>query len=500
MKPVPAFLAVTFAVLATGGCAVGPDFHEPDAPAVSAYTPAPLPAETATAPGPAGAAQQFISNADVPAQWWMLFRSEALDRLVREALANSPTLTAAQARLRQARENLRAEQGAAAPSVDAKLSAQRQRFSPTTMGQPNAPSYVFDLFNASVGVSYTFDAGGGWLREIEAAQARVDYQQFQLEAAHLTLSANVVTTAIREASVRAQIEAVTEILSAQTRQLDIVERQRQLGGASLADVLAQRTQLAQTQATLLPLEKELAMSRHLLAVLTGRFPGAASLPEFRLESLTLPVELPLSVPSALVRQRPDIRAAEALWHQASAQIGVAAAGLYPRITISGSYGSQANDAGDLFAGRSSMWSVGAALLQPIFHAGELSARRRAAVAAGEQAEAVYRETVLRAFQNVADVLRALDVDARQLAALSQVESVARESLELTQKQYALGGANYLLLLNAERQYQQARVNRVQAQAARYADSAALFQALGGGWWNRPPDENENAASPGKTHP
>jgi NodT family efflux transporter outer membrane factor (OMF) lipoprotein len=500
MKSTPAVCVLAVAILAISGCAVGPDFHEPEAPAVNTYTPAPLPAETAAAPGPAGVAQRFIRNADVPQQWWTLFRSEALDRLVREALANSPTLTAAQARLRQARENLRAEQGGAAPSVDARLSAQRQRFSPTTMGQSNAPSYVFDLFNASVGVSYTFDAGGGWLRELEAAQAQVDYQQFHLEAAHLALSANVVTSAIREASVRAQIEAVTEILSAQTRQLDIVERQHQLGGASLADVLAQRTQLAQTQATLLPLEKELALTRHLLAVLTGRFPGAASLPEFRLESLVLPVELPLSVPSALVRQRPDIRAAEALWHQASAQIGVATAGLYPRITISGSYGSQANEAGDLFTSRTGVWSVGAALLQPIFHAGELSARRRGAVAAGEQAEALYRETVLRAFQNVADVLRALDIDARQLAALAQVEAVARESLDLTQKQYALGGANYLLLLNAERQYQQARVNRVQVQAARYADSAALFQALGGGWWNRPPETPENSPSPGKTAP
>jgi NodT family efflux transporter outer membrane factor (OMF) lipoprotein len=489
-----------FVAIAIGGCAAGPDFHKPEAPKVATYTPVPLPDNTATAPGRSGVAQHLATGAEVSAQWWALFHSEPLDRLIREALANSPSLAAAQARLRQAQENLRAETGAVSPSVDARLSAQRQRFSPAAMGQPNAPSYVFDLFNASVGVSYTFDAAGGWWRELEAMQAQVDYQNFQLEAAHLTLTANVVTTAIREASIRAQMTAVTEILTTQRKQLDVVDRQHQLGGAALADVLAQRTQLAQTQATLLPLEKELASMRHLLAVLTGRFPGEVQLPEFTLESLELPAELPVSVPSALVRQRPDIRAAESLWHQASAQVGVATANQYPRITLSGSYGSQANEAGDLFTGRTGVWSIGAALLQPIFHAGELSARRRAAVAAYDQSEALYRETVLRAFQNVADTLRALDVDARLLAALSEVESVARETLDLTQKQYALGGSNYLSLLNAERQYQQARINFVQAQAARYADSAALFQALGGGWWNRPVPDDKNDSPERKPEP
>jgi NodT family efflux transporter outer membrane factor (OMF) lipoprotein len=475
---------VVAAALVLGGCAVGPDFHEPQSPRTASYTSAPLPAETAGADTRAGAPQRFVAGEDVPAQWWTLFHSEALDALIRQALTASPTLAAAQATLRQAQENYRAEIGAVSPHVDATLSAQRQRFSPAVMGQGNAPSTIFNLYNASVGVSYIFDVGGGWRRELEAASAQVDYRNFQVQAAYLALTANLVTTAVREASLRAQVAATQELLTVQRHQLDIVERQYKLGGATRSDVLAQRTDYAQLQATLLPLEKELAQTRNALAVLTGTLPSEAKMPVFTLESLTLPVDLPLTVPSMLVRQRPDIRAAESLLHQASAQVGVATANLYPRITLSGSLGSEANQSGDLFTGHAGIWSIGASLLQPIFHGGELTARRRAAIAAYDQALAQYRDTVLHAFQNVADALRALDVDARLLQAEADAEAVAQESFELTQKQYELGGANYLTLLNAERRYQQARINLVQAQAARYADTAALFQALGGGWWNR----------------
>jgi NodT family efflux transporter outer membrane factor (OMF) lipoprotein len=473
-------------MMATAGCAIGPDFHAPAAPQADRYTATNLPPETVAAPDSAGASQRFMPGQDIPAQWWMLFHSEAIDRLIRQALAESPSLAAAQATLRQAQENLRAEVGVVSPSVDAGVSATRQRFSPAAIGQPNMPSTVFNLYNASVSVSYTFDVAGGWRRELEAMQAQVDYQQFQLEGAYLALTANIVTTAVKEASLRAQIHAVQEIAAAQQKQLEIVERQFKLGGAPRTDVLTQRAQLAQTRTTLPPLEKELALARHQLAVLTGRFPGAADLPEITLEKMELPAELPVSVPSALVRQRPDIRAAEALWHQAAAQVGVATANLYPRITLSGSYGSLANRSGDLFSGNTGVWNLGASLLQPLFHGGELTARRRAAIAAYDQAAAQYRETVLRAFQNVADVLRALEVDAEAHKAQAEAELAAHDTLELTQKQYALGGANYLSLLNAERQYQQARVGLVQSRAQRYADTAALFQALGGGWWNRPP--------------
>lgn len=491
----PALIA---AVLA--GCAAGPDFHEPEAPKTNSYTSTALPGETAATPGRAGEAQRFTAGADIPAQWWTLFHSEALDRLIRQALADSPSLAAAQGRLRQAQENLRAEIGVVSPSVDAKLSAQRQRFSPAAIGQPKAPSTVFNLYNASVGVTYTFDAGGGWRRELEAMRAQVDYQGFQLEGAHLALTANIVTAAVREASLRAQMQALQEIETLQQKELDLMESQFKLGGARRSDVLAQRAQLAEVRVTRLPLEKELAQTRHLLAVLAGKLPSDADLPEFTLETLELPQQLPVSLPSALVRQRPDIRAVEALWHQASAQVGVATANLYPRITLSGSYGSQANSSADLFGPTTSIWNAGASLLQPLFHGGDLTARRRAAIAAYDQAAAQYRDTVLHAFQNVADALRALEVDARTLQAQTEATSIARDTFDLTHKEFRLGAANYLSLLNAERQYQQARISLVQSQALRYADTAALFQALGGGWWNRPAPEDAAAPSERKTRP
>ncbi len=485
-----ASLVSALAVTALAGCAVGPDFKEPEAPAVNSYTREALPAETASTPGRAGTAQQFVAGQEIPSEWWTLFHSEALDRLIRQALADSPSLAAAQATLRQAQENLRAEVGVVSPRVDAGLSGERQRFSFAAIGQPNAPSTVFNLYNASVAVTYTFDVGGGWRRELEAMRAQVDYQGFQLRGAHLALTANIVTTAIREASLRAQMQTLAEIVALQQKALDILEQQFKLGGARRTDVLAQRAQLVQTRSTQPPLEKELALARHQLAVLVGQLPSQADLPEFTLDGLELPVHLPVSLPSELVRQRPDIRAAEALLHQASAQVGVATANLYPRITLSGSYGSLANNTADLFGPTANVWSVGASVLQPLFHGGELTARRRAAIAAYDQAAAQYRETVLRAFQNVADALRALDIDARTLRMQAEAASVARDTLELTQKEFRYGASNYLNLLNAERQYQQTRISLVQSQAQRYADTAALFQALGGGWWN---PSNESAA-------
>jgi NodT family efflux transporter outer membrane factor (OMF) lipoprotein len=289
---------------------------------------------------------------------------------------------------------------------------------------------------------------------------------------------------VREAALRAQIQATQEIVSVQNDQLERVEQQFTFGGVALADVLAQRAQLAQAKATIPPLEKDLAQTRHQLAVLTGRFPSEALLPEFNLGTLKLPQELPVSLPSSLVRQRPDIRAAESLLQAASAQVGVATANLYPRITLTGGYGTEALKTGDLFTGSSAIWSIGGQLLQPVFHGGALSAKRRAAVAAYDQAAAQYRETVLLAFRNVADVLKALEADARILEAQALAAKAAQETLDLTDKQFKLGAVSYPALLNAQRQYQQTRIGLVQAQALRFADTAALFQALGGGWWNQ----------------
>lgn len=473
------------AALMLAGCAVGPEFRRPDPPAVSSYTEGSLSDATETAPVAGGVSQRFVSGEEIPSRWWALFRSEALDRLIRQALSDSPTLAAAEATIRAAEEIRWAQFGALLPSVDGSASAGRQRISGASLGRPGNTSATFTLYNASVNVSYALDLFGSTRRELEALSAEVDFQRFQREGALLALAANVVTTAVQEGSLRAQIRATREIVAAEGQQLSLVERQFDLGGVSRTEVLAQQTQLAQTRATLPPLEKALAQTRHRLAVLAGRLPAdAASLPEFDLEELTLPEELPVSVPSSLARQRPDIRAAEELLHAASARVGVATANRYPQVTLAASVGSEATRFGDLVGGGSSVWSLGAGLLQPIFRGGELSARRRAAVAAYDQAEAQYRETVLGAFQDVADALRAIEFDAQTLQVQADAESAAQAALDLARRQFDLGATSYLTLLTAERQYQQARIGVIQAQAARYADTAALFQALGGGWWNR----------------
>jgi NodT family efflux transporter outer membrane factor (OMF) lipoprotein len=470
--------------VALSGCAVGPNFRQPEAPKTDRYTAAPLPKETVSAEIDGGQAQRFLLGEKIPRQWWSLFHSEALDKLIRTALSDSPTLAAAQAALRQARENLNAQLGTIiSPGADADISARREKFSGTSLGLSGGGN-IFNLYNASVEVSYLFDIFGANRRQLEALRAEVNYQRFQLEGAYLTLAANIVTAAGKEASLRAQISATRDIIAALEKQLGVIEEQLKLGGASLFDVLQQKNLIAETGATLPPLENQLAQTRHQLAVLTGKLPAeAGGLPEFNLEELKLPQELPVSIPSALVRQRPDIRASEELLHAASARIGVATANLFPQITLSGNYGSETYKSPNLFNTNTIIWDFGAGLTQPIFHGGELTAKRRAAVAAYKQAAAEYRQTVLVAFQNVADVLRALDNDARQLKAEADALASALNTLNLTKKQFDLGSVSYLSLLYAERQYHQARINFVRAVAARFADTAALFQALGGGWQN-----------------
>jgi NodT family efflux transporter outer membrane factor (OMF) lipoprotein len=488
MKPFfPRTSFIIIALVTLSSCAVGPDFHSPDMATPGHYTTAPMPAQTASAQSGSGAAQRFAFAKDLPAQWWTLFRSDSLDRLVRLALDNNPTLIQAQAILKQAQEDLNARTGATQyPAVDAGLSITSQQINLASDGISNFPNPgPFTLYNASVSISHTLDIFGGNRRALEGLKAKVDYHDFELEAARQTLAANVVTTAILEASLRAQISSTGEILAAQQKQLDVIKKQFELGAVSKTAVLSQETELAMSKAGLPPLEKQLDLARHALSVLIGQFPGEGKLPEFSLESLHLPEELPVSLPSLLARQRPDIRASEALLHQACAAVGVATANLYPQITLSGSYGFQAVATDILFNGQSVVWNLGAGLLQPIFRGGELTARRRSAIAAYDQAAAQYRQTVLKAFQDVADVLRALEADARTLQAQAQAEAATKATLALIEKQYGLGAVSYLSLLIAQRDYQKTRMNVIAAQAQRYADTAALFQALGGGWWNRP---------------
>ena len=477
-----------FAVAATAvflaACAVGPDYHAPDVPAVGIYTERPQPERTEAAPVRGGEAQRFDVGGKISAERWTLFGSPELDGLMRTALSRHPSLAAAQAALRQAEENLNAQYAVLYPSVDAGLSGRRQRISGASFGNPAGTISPFNLYNASVNVSYAIDVAGGARRELEALQAGIDFQRFQIEATYLSLTGNIATTAFREASLREQIRATRDIVDSQDRQLQLVEKQFALGALSRADVLAQRAQLAQTRANLPPLEKALAQTRNQLAVLIGKFPGEARLPELDLAAFRLPQTLPVSLPSDVVRQRPDIRSAETVMHQTNARIGVAQALMFPQLTISGGYGVGATNTANLFDRSSSLWNIGANLLQPIFHAGQLQARKRGAEAAYDQAFAQYQQTVLGAFQNVADVLFALEFDAVALKAQADAEAAARESLEMTRAQLRFGSASYLALYNAQRQYEQAKIGLVQAQAVRYADTAALFQALGGGWWER----------------
>jgi len=471
-------------MMALAGCTVGPDFHSPASPEIDRYTATSLPKETVATAVTGGAAQHLDFTRKLSAEWWKMFGSPELNALIEDGLAKNPSLTAAEAAVTEARENLHAAGGTLLyPNVDATLSASRQKLSGASVG---GAGRRYSLLNASVDVSYTLDAFGSSRRQLEGLRALVDYQRFQYEATYLTLTANLVTTAIQEASLAAQIITTDDIVAAETRQLSVIEKQFELGAVSKASVLTQRSELAKTRATLPPLKKQLAVTRHALAALTGRLPGEGGLPVFHLDSLHLPETLPVSLPSALVRQRPDIRASEALFHQASAGVGVATANLYPQITLSGGYGVESSSLGDMFTNQNTVWNLGAGLLQPLFHGGELKAKRRAAVAAYKQAAAQYRMTVLYAFQNVADVLRALDSDAQTLRAQAEAEAAARANLDLTQRQFQLGAVNYLTLLVAQRDYQQGRIGLITARAQRYADTAALFQALGGGWWNRSP--------------
>jgi NodT family efflux transporter outer membrane factor (OMF) lipoprotein len=473
---------IMIALVALAGCAVGPDFRSPDMATPDQYTVSPLPAQTAAALSETGTTQRFAFAKDLPDQWWTLFGSPELDKMIKQGLTDSPTLAAAQAALRKAEEDLRAVSGSILyPSVNAHIQASRQ----STSGNVNAgPSNTFNLYNASVGVSYTLDIFGGGRRQIEAYQAQIDYQSYIYEATYLTLTANIVTAAIQEASLRAQMNATRNIIEIQQKQLDIIKKQFELGAVSKTAVLSQEAEIAMTKAALPTIEKHLDLTRNALAVMTGQFPANGKLPEFNLESLRLPEELPISLPSDLARQRPDVRASEALLHQACAAVGAATANLYPQITLSAGYGFQAVSTDILFNGQSVIWNLGAGLLQPLFRGGELTARRRSALAAYDQAAAQYRQTVLKAFQDVADVLRALETDARTLQAQAEAEAAAKSALDLIEKQYELGAVSYPALLIAQRDYQKTRINVIAARAQRYADTAALFQSLGGGWWNR----------------
>jgi NodT family efflux transporter outer membrane factor (OMF) lipoprotein len=493
----PLSRAVLLASVAfVAGCTSGPDYKQPDKPPEQGYTPESLMPQTAAAPGvDAGAAQTFVEKQDVPGDWWTLFQSDELNGLVAEALRANADLEVAQATLRQANETLYSTQGGLFPTINANGSGQQQQANGANAGQ-TVPPFQFGVNSASLSINYSPDLFGGVRRQVESQAAQVEVQRFALEASYLTTTSNVVVFAINLASFRAQIAATQQVIRIQSDAINLVQTQFNLGGASQADVLAQQANLRATQATLPPLQKQLAIQRNQLMTMLGKPPTEDAGQGLLLSSFKLPEELPLSLPSQLVDQRPDVRSAEAKLRVASANIGVATAAQLPQFSITGSAGFSAVGLATLFLPGAQVWSIGLSIAQTLIDGGKLDHSRKAAIAAYDAAAAQYRSTALQAFQDVANALRSVQSDADLLRAAQASEQTAAASLNLVQQQYTLGSVNYLSLLNAQTTYQTAILSRVKAQAARYSDTSALIVALGGGWWNRVDPRPDSKGKPG----
>ncbi|HEX5238321.1 MAG TPA: efflux transporter outer membrane subunit [Sphingomicrobium sp.] len=479
-------IAAFAAPVSLAGCTVGPNFTPPAAPAVSTYIAKPV-SPTAATPGvPGGEAQHFVPAGDIRADWWALFHSPALNALIAEALANNPDLRAAQAAILVAHENTLAQRGAYLPQVSAGASITRNKDPSATLAPvPANNSFAYTLVTPSVSVSYTPDVFGLNRRTVEGLAAQERATRYQMIATDITLSANVAEAAITEASLDDQIDTTNDLIGISRQILSLLQYQKSKGVIAGPDLAAQQTQLAQLEATLPPLIKQRDQQRDLLAVLTGRYTAQAPAEKFTLKSLTLPADLPLSLPSTLVEQRPDVLQAEENMHAASAQIGVATANRLPNFTLTGNAGSNALGIANIFGPGTGFWNIGAALLAPIFDGGTKLHQQRAARYAYQQSAQQYRSTVLTAFQNVADTLVALEQDAETLKSDAAAADAARKSLDLARLQYKDGYAAYLSVLNADQAYQQTRLATIQAEADRFTDTIALFQALGGGWWHQP---------------
>lgn len=466
------------AALGLWGCAVGPNFAPPQAPPVSRYTQGAEPVRTLAADHQA---QHFVWGARIAADWWRLFKSPKIEQVVKAAIAGNPSLQAAQARLRQSQENLRAGYGVFFPQISGTFSPTRQKFSPIRFGATARPS-IFSLYTLQGAISYLLDIFGGQRRYVEGLSAQVDYQHYIAQGTYQTLLGNVVNAAVAQAAYQAQIQATEQIIALEKEQLRLTETQFQAGTVPYSTVVSIKSQLAATEATLPALRQNLQKTMHLQAALVGRTPAEWAPPRMELADFTLPGDLPVVLPSDLVRQRPDILAAEATLHAASANIGVATANMLPSLTLSANLGQNSTDLARLFAGSANFYAFGATLATPIIQGGSLWFQREAAVQAYEASLADYRQVVVSAFQQVADTLRALEHDAETLQAQAAALAAADEALRLIQANYAGGLVNYLQVLTANNAYQQARLGYIQAQALRLQDIVALFVALGGGWW------------------
>src|ERR1700723_2897951 len=476
--------AVFAAAMILTGCAVGPDFLHPAPPEVARYTKEPLSPQTSSANAPTGQSQHFVQGRAIPQEWWTLFRSKALNTLIRRALNNNPNLQSAMATLRAANQAVYAQEGKFFPLVEGNFNPTYNQTSSALTPVPANNNLVYQLHTAQLQVNYTLDVWGLNRRTVESLRAQADNQRFQVEAAYLTLVSNIAVAAINEASLRAQIDATNQLIGINTKMLDILKRQLETGYANRNDVALQEAALAQVAATLPPLRKALQQNRDLLSALAGVYSSEEPREIFRLTDLHLPLDLPISLPSQLIEQRPDIRASQEQLHAASAQIGVALANLLPNFTITGNVGYINTALAGLLAPQNLFWLVGGNVAQTVFDGGTLLHQLQGAKDAYNAAAWSYRGTVIAAVQNVTDSLRALQNDADALKAARDFERAAKVSFDLARQQMQSGNANVLILLTAQTTYLQAVIQVVQARAARLADTAALFAALGGGWWNR----------------
>ncbi|WP_248766992.1 efflux transporter outer membrane subunit [Pseudomonas sp. MWU12-2345] len=478
MRPCGRWLVLSLLTL-TSACTLGPDFSRPAAPAQEGYIRDPISATVAAQ----GQAQRFLPGAEVAPDWWRLFQSASLDAVVHQAIANNMTLRAAEASLRQSQDTLMAGYGVFYPHLDVHAGADRERSAPIQQGLGTKGS-IFNVVTLSGTISYTLDIFGGERRTVEGLQAQVDHQAWLTQAAYLTLTANVVNAAIARAAYAAQIQATEQLIELQKQQLQTTQVQVRSGTTPYSAILSLQSLIASNEALLPALRQKVSQAEHLLATLEGVVPSEVKLPDIQLSGLSLPKDLPVSLPSVLVRQRPDILSAEAQLHQASAAIGVATAAMFPSFSLTGTYGTAGSSPGSLFAGAGRFWSVGPSIDIPLFQGGSLWFGRKAAIDAYQQAAAGYREVVLESFAQVADTLKALEFDAQALQKQAEAQAASAEALRLLQANYRSGLVTYLDLLAADVQLHQVNIAYLQALAQRHQDTVGLFVALGGGWWNR----------------
>ena len=463
------------------GCAVGPDFQRPAAPTVDRYLPAPLPAKTAPARGED--LQGFAAGATVDGRWWTLFGSPALDALEDEALRRNADLAAARAALRQAHELYLAQRASRFPTVQLSTNAARTKNSDTLASPLSSNAQTYSLYAAQLDIAYVLDVFGGQRRQTETLAAQAEAQKFQVAAAYVALTSNVAGAVLQIAALKSQLATTTSVIAANRRMLEITRRRQSLGEASALDVAGAESALEQAEQPVPGLQKQLGQLNDLLAIYLGRPPAEAELLQLDLTAFRLPAELPVSLPSTLVRQRPDVRAAEANLHAASAQVGVAMAARLPSFTLDGSLGGNSTALSSLFSSANSLWSIGGSASQSVFDAGALRHQQRAAEAGLAQAQEQYRAAVLAALQNTADALQAIVFDAETLRHAALASDAASRSSSLSRAQFEHGEVDALTALNAEAAADQAQLALIQARAARYTDTVALLQALGGGWWN-----------------